>query len=55
VYSLSGTAGIYNSHPLALKMRDAEVPPQHAFLGPSLYESAGAVFMGLEPTAPGLR
>jgi alkylation response protein AidB-like acyl-CoA dehydrogenase len=55
VYSLSGTAGIYNSHPLALKMRDAEVPPQHAFLGPALYESAGAVFMGLEPTVPGFR
>ncbi|QUH02029.1 flavin-dependent monooxygenase [Saccharopolyspora erythraea] len=52
---VSGTAPIYRSNPLQLLLGDALVPKQHAFLGPSMYESAGAVLMGLPPTTPGFR
>jgi indole-3-acetate monooxygenase len=52
---VSGTAPIQCDHPLQLLFGDALVPKQHAFLGPSIYDSAGAVLMGLPPTAPGFR
>ncbi|WP_019810869.1 acyl-CoA dehydrogenase family protein [Saccharomonospora halophila] len=52
---ISGTAPINRSHPLQRLLGDALVPKQHAFLGPALYDSAGAALMGLEPTTPGFR
>ncbi|MEU0881528.1 acyl-CoA dehydrogenase family protein [Lentzea sp. NPDC005914] len=52
---VSGTAPINTGHPLQLLFGDALVPKQHAFLGPAMYDAAGAVLMGLPPTAPGFR
>ncbi len=52
---ISGTAPIYTGHPLADLAGDALVPKQHAFLGPQIYDAAGAVLMGLPPTTPGFR
>ncbi|QFU89802.1 acyl-CoA dehydrogenase family protein [Amycolatopsis sp. YIM 10] len=55
IVEISGTAPIHNDHPLQLLLRDALVPKQHAFLGPAMYDSAGAVLMGLPPTTAGFR
>lgn len=52
---ISGTAPIYSDHPLQLLLGDALVPKQHAFLGPAMFDAAGAVLMGLPPTTPGFR
>lgn len=52
---VSGTAPIYREHPLQLLLGDALVPKQHAFLGPAIYDAAGAVLMRLPPTTPGFR
>lgn len=52
---ISGTAPITTTHPLQRLSGDALVPKQHAFLGPSIYDSAGAVLMGLPPSSPGFR
>ncbi|MDA3627409.1 acyl-CoA dehydrogenase family protein [Saccharopolyspora sp. WRP15-2] len=52
---VSGTAPINTGHPLQLLHGDALVPKQHAFLGPSMYDAAGAVLMGMPPTTPGFR
>ncbi|MFD4190302.1 MULTISPECIES: acyl-CoA dehydrogenase family protein [Amycolatopsis] len=52
---ISGTAPIYTEHPLRDLAGDALVPKQHAFLGPAIFDSAGAVLMGLPPTSPGFR
>lgn len=52
---ISGTAPISSGHPLQLLLGDALVPKQHAFLGPAIYDAAGAVLMGLPPTTPGFR
>jgi alkylation response protein AidB-like acyl-CoA dehydrogenase len=52
---ISGTAAITSDHPLQLLLGDALVPKQHAFLGPAMYDAAGAVLMGLPPTTPGFR
>jgi indole-3-acetate monooxygenase len=52
---ISGTAPINTGHPLQLLLGDALVPKQHAFLGPAMYDAAGAVLMGLPPTTPGFR
>ncbi|MEU5848529.1 acyl-CoA dehydrogenase family protein [Saccharopolyspora shandongensis] len=52
---ISGTAPIHSAHPLQLLHGDALVPKQHAFLGPAMYDAAGAVLMGMPPTAPGFR
>ncbi|WP_246127852.1 acyl-CoA dehydrogenase family protein, partial [Amycolatopsis rhizosphaerae] len=43
---VSGTAPIYTSHRLQDLAGDALVPKQHAFLGPAIYDAAGAVLMG---------
>lgn len=51
-YSLSGTAAIYDAHPMQRYLRDAMVVTQHAFLGDGTYDGAGAVFMGLPPGIP---
>lgn len=55
VWEISGTNVIYNSHPLQPIMQNSLVPAQHAFLGPALFDAAGAVLMGLPPTVPGFR
>lgn len=55
IWEISGTNVIYNSHPLQPIMQDSLVPAQHAFLGPALFDAAGAVLMGLPPTVPGFR
>jgi indole-3-acetate monooxygenase len=52
---ISGTAPIHTAHPLQLLLGDALVPKQHAFLGPAMYDAAGAVLMGLPPTTAGFR
>ncbi|WP_263252793.1 acyl-CoA dehydrogenase family protein [Saccharopolyspora rosea] len=52
---VSGTAPIHIGHPLQDLAGDALVPKQHAFLGPGIYDSAGAVLMGLPPTTRGFR
>ncbi|MGW4489522.1 flavin-dependent monooxygenase [Amycolatopsis sp. NPDC004368] len=52
---VSGTGAIADTHPLQRMFGDALVPKQHAFLGPAIYDSAGAVLMGLPPTSPGFR
>ncbi|GAB3443853.1 acyl-CoA dehydrogenase family protein [Actinophytocola sediminis] len=52
---ISGTAPIFSKHPLQQLLGDALVPKQHAFLGPQIYDSAGAVLMGMPPTVPGFR
>jgi len=48
-YLLSGTAAIYDGHPLQRYLRDAMVVTQHAFLNESMYEGAGSVFLGVPP------
>lgn len=55
VMSLSGTAVIFNDHPLRRLVQDALVPQQHAFLTPAMYDAAGAVLMGMPATAPAFR
>jgi alkylation response protein AidB-like acyl-CoA dehydrogenase len=52
---ISGTAPIYTDHPLQMLLGDALVPKQHAFLGPAIFDAAGAVLMGLPPTTSGFR
>ncbi|MDQ4118638.1 MAG: flavin-dependent monooxygenase, partial [Actinomycetota bacterium] len=55
VVSLSGTAAIFRNHPLPALLNDALVPQEHAFLSPAIYDAAGAVLMGREPTVPAFR
>jgi alkylation response protein AidB-like acyl-CoA dehydrogenase len=43
---ISGTAPINTNHPLQRLHSDALVPKQHAFLGPAIYDAAGAVLTG---------
>lgn len=55
IAALSGTAGIFSTHPLRRLAADAGVPRTHAFLGPAMYDAAGAVLMGRSPTVPAFR
>ncbi|HWG24347.1 acyl-CoA dehydrogenase family protein [Actinospica sp.] len=55
IVELSGSAALDLDHPLQQLHGDALVPQLHAFLGPAMYDSAGAVLMGLPPTAPAFR
>jgi alkylation response protein AidB-like acyl-CoA dehydrogenase len=48
-YLLSGTAAIYDGHPMQRHLRDAMVVTQHAFLNESMYEGAGSVMLDVEP------
>lgn len=48
-YMLAGTIAIYDGHPLQRYLRDALVVTQHAFLNESMYDGAGAVFLGVPP------
>ena len=52
---ISGTAAIDADHPLQLLLGDALVPKQHAFLGPGIFDAAGAVLLGQPPVTPGFR
>jgi len=47
-FTLSGTGAIADGHPMQRLLRDASVPPQHAFLADGIYDGAGAVLSGLE-------
>lgn len=51
-FELSGTTGIFNTHPLARMLKDALVVAQHAFLNDGTWQSGGAVLLGKTP-APG--
>ena len=48
-YQLSGTGAIYDGNAMQRYMREALVPPQHAFLGDGIYDGAGAVLMDIPP------
>lgn len=48
-YLLSGTAAIYDGHPMQRYLRDALVVTQHAFLNESMYDGAGSVLLGVPP------
>lgn len=48
-YLLSGTAAIYDGHPMQRYLRDAMVVTQHAFLNESMYDGAGSVLLGVPP------
>lgn len=48
-YLLSGTAAIYDGHPMQRYLRDAMVVTQHAFLNESMYDGAGSVSLGVPP------
>lgn len=50
---VSGAAIINSSHPLDLIRMDAQVPQLHASLSQHMYDDAGAVLLGLQPTTPG--
>lgn len=50
---VSGAQIIQNSHPLAIIRHDAQVPQLHATLSQHMYDDAGAVLLGLDPTTPG--
>lgn len=51
-YRLAGTTAIFADHRLQWILRDSMVVTQHAFLGESTYDSAGALFAGIAPSAP---
>jgi len=51
-YRLAGTAAIFSDNRLQWILRDAMVVTQHAFLGEATYDSAGALFAGIDPTTP---
>ena len=48
LYRISGTTGIFTAHPLAQKLQDALVIPQHAFMSDSTWQSAGRSLLGLD-------
>jgi indole-3-acetate monooxygenase len=52
VHVLSGGGSIYVSSSLQRHMRDAEAITHHFTLSPHVWEDAGRVFLGREPTAP---
>ena len=47
-FTLSGTAAIYEAHPLARYVQDAMVVVQHAFLSEGTWQSAGRILLGLD-------
>jgi alkylation response protein AidB-like acyl-CoA dehydrogenase len=48
-FEMSGTTGIYNSHPLSRLLMDALVVAQHAFMNDGTWQSGGAVLLGKTP------
>jgi indole-3-acetate monooxygenase len=53
ISKISGSKIIANSHLLNTIRLDAQVPQLHASLSQHMYDDAGAVLLGLEPTTPG--
>lgn len=45
-----GTTGIFAAHPIAQRLQDALVVPQHAMLSDGTWQSAGRILLGLEAT-----
>jgi indole-3-acetate monooxygenase len=54
MYRIAGTSGIYTRSPLERYFRDVQVLRHHAFGAEGRYETAGRVFLGLEPDFPAL-
>jgi alkylation response protein AidB-like acyl-CoA dehydrogenase len=52
VYRLFGTSGMFRDHPVAHRLQDALIVPQHAFLADGTWQSAGKVILGAT-TLPG--
>jgi indole-3-acetate monooxygenase len=49
MYSAAGTTGIYTRSPLERHFRDMEVLKQHGFAAENRWETAGQVYLGLQP------
>jgi alkylation response protein AidB-like acyl-CoA dehydrogenase len=49
---LAGGSAIYSTSPLQRAMRDAETITHHFTVAPHVWEDAGRVFLGRQPTAP---
>ena len=52
MYSVAGTTGIYLKNKLAHCFTNAHVISQHGFSNESRYETAGQIYMGLQPDLP---
>jgi alkylation response protein AidB-like acyl-CoA dehydrogenase len=51
-HHLAGGSAIYSHSPLQRAMRDAETITHHFTVAPHVWEDAGRVFLGRQPTAP---
>jgi alkylation response protein AidB-like acyl-CoA dehydrogenase len=49
MYNTAGSTGFYTRSPLERLFRDAQVLKQHGFMSESRWETAGQVFLGLQP------
>ena len=47
MYSLAGGSAIYSSSPLQRRFRDVHVATQHMLVGPSVWELAGRLMLGV--------
>ncbi len=45
-FEMSGTTGIFNTHPLSRHVQDAMVVAQHAFMNDGTWQSGGSVLLG---------
>jgi alkylation response protein AidB-like acyl-CoA dehydrogenase len=50
-YGLAGGSAIYASSPLERRFRDIHTATQHMMVGPTTWELAGRVLLGLETDA----
>jgi alkylation response protein AidB-like acyl-CoA dehydrogenase len=48
-YSLAGTSAIYARNPLERHFRDVQTVRHHWFCSEGRYETAGQVYLGVEP------
>ncbi len=49
MYNTAGSTGFYTRSPLERLFRDAQVLKQHGFMSENRWETAGQVFLGLQP------
>ena len=49
IQMLTGMTGVYESSPIVVQVRDAQMVPQHAFVGEITYQNAGAILFGKDP------
>jgi alkylation response protein AidB-like acyl-CoA dehydrogenase len=49
MYNAAGSTGFYTRSPLERLFRDAQVLKQHGFMSESRWETAGQVYLGLQP------